>query len=135
MLLSPLTYLEKELVFSMLAVVTPIAGVLFVRWQRRRHERRSAEDAAYRERLGADGIESTTRRLVIIQWVMPAFILLSAYTGYALGAGNRLSRGMRAGTLKADHRVTFTDGERADVRVIGNNSGYLFYVRQDSTRI
>ena len=42
---------------------------------------------------------------------------------------------MHEGELQVDHQVTFTDGETLAVRLIGSNSGYLFYVPENARQV
>ena len=134
-LLSPLVYLERQPIFFLLIAVTTVATLTALRFQRRRHERR-AHDEPYLAKIGgAHAYVSASRRLRWLQFIVPAVTVFAGYVGYAAGAGSNLSDRMRAGTLKLDHRLTMTDGRSMQVRVLGSNSSFAFYVVEGEKRV
>ena len=59
--------------------------------------------------------------------------LLFAFLGLGLGAGMAQSERLAAGETRLDHRIEFLDGAVEEVELVGKNSGYVFFVRPDST--
>jgi hypothetical protein len=134
-LLSPLAQLENEPALFATIFVTSLGMLLNIAYLRKRHARRSATDAAYQERLGAERIAETTRRLAFMQSLAPAIVIFAGYIGYSGGAGVNLAKRMAEGAMRTDHTLTFTDGEQINARLIGSNSGYIFYVPEKGTRV
>lgn len=134
-LLSPVTYLEREPRFFLVIVAVTIGASVQIAWQRRRHARR-ASDAAYIERVGGDEkVQQTTRTLRRMQVIIPAIVIFSGYAGYAAGAGRPLAKKLTEGMLTPDHRLTFANGDTAQARVLGSKSNFIFYVREGSRRV
>ncbi len=132
-LLSPLTYLEKEPTLFVTIMFVVVAASLTIWWQRRRHARLSTE-SWYREKLGVERLARTQRQLDTVQFVVPMIVVFASYLGYAAGAGRALSADMKEGSLRMSHVVTIADGQRDTVRVIGSNTQFVFYV-SDGERI
>lgn len=42
---------------------------------------------------------------------------------------------VESGTYKVDHELTFQDGERLEVGIIGKNSTYVFYVPSGEKKV
>jgi hypothetical protein len=134
-LLSPVTYLEREPRFFLVIVAVTIGTSLQIAWQRRRHARR-ASDPAYVERLGGlEKIANNTRTLRLMQVIIPASVVFAGYAGYAAGAGRPLATRLAEGTLRSDHRLAFASGDTVQARVLGSNSNFIFYVREGSRRV
>ncbi len=134
-LLSPITYLEREPRFFLVIVGMTIGVTAVIAWQRRRHARK-ATDAAYIERLGGEEkVSHTTRNLRRMQVIIPAIVIFAGYAGYAAGAGKPLAARIADGTLRPDHRLAFANGDTVQARVLGSNSNFIFYLRDGSRRV
>lgn len=134
-LLSPVTYLEREPRFFLVIVAMTIGVTAQIAWQRRRHARRASEPA-YIERLGGeDKVVQTSRNQRRMQVILPAIVIFAGYAGYAAGAARPLAQRLAAGTLTPDHRLAFADGDTVQARVLGSNSNFIFYVRDGSRRV
>lgn len=55
-------------------------------------------------------------------------LVLSLYLGIAVGGGLKYKERIEQGTLNFDHQITFSDGKRHEVSMIGTNSEYIIYV-------
>ncbi len=122
-LLSPVAYLTKGPLFAVIILVIPLATVLLTNYQikqNRKKGKRSNQNLGTRQSL----------RLSpgILKIIAPAFIILSAYIGYALGRGVRLQDQVESGKIEVDHVLTFRDNEQLEVLLIGNNSQYVFFI-------
>jgi hypothetical protein len=134
-LLSPVTYLEREPRFFLVIVGMTIGVTAQLAWQRRRHARRASE-AAYIARLGGEAkVQQTTRNLRRMQVIIPAIVIFAGYAGYAAGAGRPLAQQLTEGTLTPDHRLAFANGDTVQARVLGSNSNFIFFVRDGSRRV
>ena len=61
-----------------------------------------------------------------------ALVIFSAFIGYGLGGGHSIQKSLAAGDIQTNHRITFQDGQTAEVKLVGNNSEYVFYIMMDS---
>jgi len=69
-------------------------------------------------------------------WLMfTAFTIFSAYLGMGIGKGIATSRKMHSGKLDARHEITFNDNKTRKIRIVGNNSTYLFYVEDQEKTV
>ncbi|MGB0514933.1 MAG: hypothetical protein ACPGJE_08850, partial [Wenzhouxiangellaceae bacterium] len=67
-------------------------------------------------------------------WLRFAVVgMLFAFLGLGLGAGMAQSERLAAGDTKLNHRIEFLDGVVEEVELVGKNSGYVFFIRPDST--
>jgi fucose permease len=64
-----------------------------------------------------------------------AFFLFSFYVGLDVGFGSSTSRKLEEGTLKHSDHITFSDGKKLEVSIVGVNSGYVFYVKPGEKRV
>ncbi len=64
---------------------------------------------------------------------LPAFVILFIYIGYAVGGGYNVSNRIKSGNLKIDHVITYNDGEKLSVELVGNNSQYVFYIAKGTS--
>ncbi len=69
-------------------------------------------------------------------WVLFfVFFLFSFYVGLDVGFGSSTARKLEEGTLKYTDHITFSDGKKQEVSIVGVNSGYVFYVRPGEKRV
>lgn len=62
-------------------------------------------------------------------------MLLGVFLGGGVMDGYKLKEEVATGTHEITHQLTFMDKEIISVRMIGQNSQYLFYVLEDNTEI
>lgn len=134
-LLSPLTWLEREPRFfatllGLVGVSMTLVGFVRQVGARRLKALQSAVEAEVER---TEKAKAAVRTLTVAQLALPAFLAFSGYVGYAAGAGQSRADDMRQGLLRPDHQLTFSDGRVLRARIVGNNSGFVFYV-PDSTR-
>ena len=131
-LLSPLAYLTKGLAFplTLLAVGGLFAGILT--WRKNQLEKQ-------REKLIAEGKDPDSekhktiskKQFIAFLLTMGAIFVFSGYIGLVIGYGGKQQERLQNGEFKADHTLTFigTAKEVLDVKIIGQNSQYVFYVK------
>lgn len=124
-LLSPIALMTEKLAVFAVVIGVPIfflPYMQFLRWMARRKP--TEKNRKFREKpLGE-------------LW-LPACIaaLFFAFLGLGFGQGMAQREELLAGTMDADTRLTFNDGETLDAHVVGINSGYLFYVEPGATEV
>ena len=64
-----------------------------------------------------------------------AIMIGSLLLGTGIGAGLKLSDRIEKNSLKRNDKIEFTDGQKEKVAIIGQNSTYLFYVREDANQV
>ena len=67
---------------------------------------------------------------------LTAWIILSTYVGYGIGGGTATKRKIESGDFSMDHYLKFYgDSTVIPVKLIGNNSGYVFYLTEGSKSV
>jgi hypothetical protein len=119
-LLSPVIHLTDQLAFPLVIFGIPLLGLAITR--------------LFVRRAGGEvpiqiGGKVRARVTPMTFWVgFSGMVIFSAYLGLGLGGGQAVKQALEQGSLTMDHRLTFQDGSVADVRMVGNNSIYAFYV-------
>lgn len=133
-LLSPVVYLTKSIIFPVMILVIPILVI----WLMQRSQTRVQKELNQNKRL-TDKERSVhmqkLKTLGVLKLILPLFAILSAYIGYALGGGETMSDRIKGGNFSLTHEITYRTGESENVRIIGNNSQYMFYVVEGHTEL
>lgn len=64
-----------------------------------------------------------------------AFLTIGFYSGLVLGKGEGMSSDLKKNTLNYNYHISFNNGKSANVKIIGQNSLYLFYVIEDTQEV
>lgn len=120
-MISPFGHLTKSFAFPMVVALIIGAGIFY----------RRKVDAIYEKKAQQNITEETRdKKLRVNQaWLgVTAMAIFGAYVGLGMGGGMAMREKILNGNFKPDHRITFETGETMEVKLIGNNSGYLFYI-------
>ena len=118
-LLSPIVHLTSQLAFPVVIFGIPLFGFLAMRVLARR--------AGGRIRVRLGGSDHLVDPMAF--WVgMSATVILSAYVGLGMGGGQALKQSLADGSSRPNHRITFQDNAVLEVRLVGSNSTFAFYV-------
>jgi hypothetical protein len=113
-LITPVNHLTSNVLLpvTLLVVVTAIVG-----WARlllpRLHRPASGENATV-----------SSERLIFVV----AVAVLILFLGLGIGRGLKVRSQIAGGNIQADHIITFSDSRQVKVKMVGQNSLYLFYV-------
>ncbi len=66
---------------------------------------------------------------------MLAVMIMCFFLGVGLGAGGGLARQLKNKDFKLNHRLTFTNKDVLDVKLIGTRSQYIFYVKENEDKV
>ena len=135
-ILSPVIYLTRNLVFPAVIFIIPMIMVLGLIWAGKKHVK-LRENPEYRAKHDIDKLDKEYSRPGLIKkaLLMGAFVIFSAYLGYGLGGGMKIKDQLETGNFKMTHTLTFSDGSQIPVRLIGHNSDYVFYVREGKKEV
>lgn len=59
-----------------------------------------------------------------------AILVLSMFVGFGIGRGTKMNSKLEKGELESSHQIIFNDKDLGQVRILGQNSGYVFYVKE-----
>lgn len=125
-LLSPVIYLTKGIAFAVIILVIPALLV----FQINNKQRKLQKELDKTQTSQGASLSKQINTLQSSKFLLPALIILSAYVGYALGYGFATKNNLNKGEIKTNYEITFTDGERTEVRLVGHNSQYIFYAME-----
>lgn len=128
-LLSPIVRLTDNLVFPIVIFLTPAVLYWWLKFMRRMEEKKKAKKKEGNDKPAGVAISLSSRTM----WLFfTALVIFSAFIGYGLGGGHSIQQSLAAGDINPNHRITFQDGQKAEVKLVGNNSEYVFYIVKDS---
>lgn len=64
-------------------------------------------------------------------FVMIALYIIGGFVGFGIGRGGKTKNKIENGEIKITHELTFEDGENLKVNMLGKNSLYVFYVKEN----
>jgi hypothetical protein len=67
--------------------------------------------------------------------MMAALMTLGFFTGVSLGMGTKSKELITSGKLEMREKIVFSNDKEIKVRIIGQNSVYIFYVPENSKEI
>ncbi len=118
-LLSPVVQMTDNLIVPIFIIAMPLFSYFYILLMDR-VTKRLAKSNKKTQKLNLSMMDT---------WLFfTTFIIFSAFIGMGVGKGVAASNKMKAGNLSVKSKITFLDGKSLDVRVIGNNSSYIFYV-------
>ncbi|MCI4667077.1 MAG: hypothetical protein MRZ79_02880 [Bacteroidia bacterium] len=130
-LLSPIIKIINVPLLGIMLLSLPaaLAGLLF--YQRKQHLKKR-EDPEYQEK---HNVEKLDRSLSIKGirtglFVYTGFALFGGFIGFGWGGGAKMKERIETGDFKTNRTVYFIDGDQKNVRMIGHNSEYLFYIEE-----
>lgn len=122
-LISPLVHLTKNVVFPVFIGMIIISSYLLRHKITEKLEQKKTVATPEEKENAEQAVQKSHRWLLFI-----SAVIFAAYLGLGIGAGLSMREKLHHGRIVPDHRITFASGETKDVKLIGNNSGYLFYV-------
>ncbi len=124
-LLSPIVHLTENLVFPAIILLLPAIGFGIMKFIQKMNQKKATPSGKNHFLLSDENI--------FRGWVLfSAWLVFSAYLGYGLGGGQKLSQRMQSGDIQPDHRIFFHDREAQEVKVVGSNSTFIFYIEPGS---
>ena len=67
--------------------------------------------------------------------ILLAILIFSFFLGSSIGRGPKILEKIKDKTQEADHRIVFSDNETVMVRILGQNSQFIFYVQPKSDKV
>jgi heme/copper-type cytochrome/quinol oxidase subunit 2 len=126
-LLSPIARITSNLVIPILVIVLPVFSFFYLKLIRRIQEKKSQKNNKPNKLM--------TIPLQTLWIFFSALIIFSAFIGYGFGGGSRIKERMHTSDLRLEHRIMFINKERVDVELVGNNSGYVFYIEAGNRHV
>jgi hypothetical protein len=129
-LLSPLEYMAKHpstvIILIGIAVVAYYFIKIIIYFQKKKQKKIPTSETK------KIGIKVDTGNGII---ALLAIMIFSFFIGTGIGAGYNSGQKLIAGTHQPTHQLIFIDGDKKEVKLIGNNSQYVFYVLENAKQV
>jgi hypothetical protein len=136
-LLSPVVILTSSLVLTCGLVMGPILFYIGLE-QIAKFKTRNKDKQWYQKCFGVAKVDENKKEedlSLILVITMTYGMLFGAFLSISIGDGYELKEEIEAGTQEMTHTLTFEDKEVLPVKIIGQNSQYIFYVLDKDTEI
>ena len=137
-LLSPIVLLTSNVGIPIIIIIAIIFLYVWVAVLAPRFHKRYREKKWYRKfNKDIDKSDQRVIRQSSVHFLIKATagLILSFYLGLGIGGGIATSERIETNKLKSDHIITFQDKQTLKVKIIGQNSAYLFYVATGEKQI
>lgn len=126
-LLSPVVHLTSSMVFPILIIIIPALSYFVLK---------SAKRASAKKVAAGQKPDYLTTLPLMTGWlIFTAWIIFSAYIGLGFGGGSTVSEKLETGDFKLNHRLVFLDKSETSINLVGNNSGYVFYIEEGTNSV
>jgi len=118
-----------------LLLILMVLLVLYLWWASFSEKRiLKANNASSIEKLSGEA-KGKVRKIQNNRWLIPTVFVLSLYIGFSVGRGGTLKEMMQSGDFRLNHQIVFVDDSQKNVRLIGANSQYLFYLKKGDNSV
>lgn len=128
-LLSPIIHLTDSVVFPVVVIVLPLGSYYYLKLMRKIQEKVEARKGT----VATGKLASLPHNSLWLFFTI--FIIFSTFLGFGLGGGVKTKRILESKDYKTRHEITFQDGTVLPVKLIGNNSSYVFYVTKEQNAV
>lgn len=139
-LLSPVVYLTKHP--SILGIFIAFAYWMAIqpKFHKKHREKKwysKLFDVQKRDQIYAESSsDSDSKNKLIPKEIVPmALVVASLLLGTGVGAGSKVLSKMESNQLEMRNILKFVDGEQKVVRILGQNSNYVFYVKEGDSSV
>ncbi len=125
-LLSPITRIADSLVFAVVILgIIPFSTFYlnFIKW------------VSSKSKKSTIGVQLSKVPVTIQVILLSGFMIFAAFMGYGFGGGLVKKDMLQSGTLKPDAIIEFQNGNIVNAHIIGNNSGFIFYVSENEKSV
>ena len=129
-LLSPVVHLTSSPVFPIVIILMPTLLYFYLKWIDKKIAKSNREgNTKYLSPL----LKNYSMQMVWI--VFSGWIIFSAFIGFGFGGGAKMKTILESNNFSTPNIITFQNNESVNVRILGNNSGYIFYAEKGSGNV
>ncbi len=129
-LLSPIVHLTSSPIFPIVIILMPTLLYFYLKWLDKKIAKSNQEGGAkYLSPL----LKNYSMQMVWI--VFSGWIVFSAYIGFGFGGGSKMKTILKSNDFSTPRTITFQNGESVNAKILGNNSGYIFYAEKGSSNV
>ncbi|MEO0898760.1 MAG: hypothetical protein AAFY71_20275 [Bacteroidota bacterium] len=134
-LLSPIAYMMENWRMAVMVVVVSVGAYYFTQFVGKQQEK-SLKKMEREGRL-TEKIKKQNEKLAsnITPFSFILLMILSMYLGAGIGGGSKRASQIEEGELKMRDLITFRNGRQQVARIVGQTSGFLFYVKDGGQEV
>ena len=134
-LLSPVVRLTDNILLPVFIILLPVLGYFYTRLMmfighKVRQKQLDKDGSRTHKPAVTDKFSTKT-----IWFMFTCLIIFTTFMGYGVGGGSKQKERLVSGNAEPDTEIFYQDGLSEKVRVIGNNSEYIFFIQQNATKI
>jgi heme/copper-type cytochrome/quinol oxidase subunit 2 len=119
-LLSPVVQLTSNIIIPIFIILVPFISYLTMQFIKKVNDKKKLE-----QKKNIINLNVSLRTSWLIFTAVMVFL---AFIGLGVGRAVATKERLENGNFAARNKLTFQDGKTVEVRIIGNNSSYIFYV-------
>ncbi len=126
-LLSPLVFLSKDLKVSGMLIVFGVLIYFLSKYTHKKKQKETTESLDGNPPPQPDFIKGTI--------LLMGLGFLAFFFGTGIGSGFKYAKKLKAGEFENTHQIIFLDKEEVNVKMIGSNSQFVFYVLENDKQV
>lgn len=79
-----------------------------------------------------NSLKSNSKQFVLF---MISLYIIGLFIGFGVGRGGKTKKRIEKGDIKITHQITFEDGQTQNIKMLGKNSLYVFFVTKNDKEI
>ena len=137
-LLSPVSVLTSDskllIGMSICLVLASIYARFLPKYYKWLSKKKSYQSGKRKERIekSLKAFKEGSNQLVVVMMIL---FVIGGYVGFGFGRGSRTQEKIKKGDIELTHQIIFDDKETIDVRMLGKNSLYVFYIRKNDKQV
>lgn len=135
-LISPIAVITGNLILGLAVLFSIVMAYVVVKITRKYHKwlskKKKYQSGKNKIKLEKAQVKINAKDAVI---TMIAFYVFSIFIGLGIGSGYKTKKRIISNDYKITHQLTFEDGFTQDIKMLGKNSLYVFYVLKDDPEV
>ncbi len=137
-LISPIAVLTGDLALLLGVVICCFLAYSYVKvlpkyykWLSKKKKYQSGNKKEKLDKI-RDAFKTNSKSLILI---MIALYIIGGFIGFGIGGGQKTKKRIKNDDYKLTHKLTFEDGESLDIKMLGKNSLYVFYITKGDKEV
>lgn len=135
-LISPISIITGELRFALAIVLAVLVGLLYKfilpAFYKRLAKKEKYQSGKNKEKIekSLEAVKSNSFTIFIV-----SLMIFSVFVGLGMGKGRKTKDRIDKGEIELSHELVFQDDTSKEVRIVGKNSLYVFYVKKGDKEV
>lgn len=128
-LISPVSVIAKTPFLLIIIIIAIVIGLIYAKflpkYYKRLEKKEKYQSGKYKEKLDKASAQVESKQFSVI---MPVVFVFSMFLGLGIGKGIKGKEKINSEEIKFTHELVFEDGVHQNIRMLGKNSLYIFYI-------